>query len=696
MKSNVLLTVLFLVGLISVSASAAITVSGKRLYDSSRSRYVPGRGVIYMQPNAMHHHFWDNFEQRRLEADLDLYKERGFDTIVLKPCWGDFVPEIWYFDTANVTPVYDQDVFDLLELIVDKAAERDMYVLIMTGVMTSPKLYTDAGTTLSTRIGTANYSVYYIAGGTWALYADTNTNTLWNDFQGDIADALKYKDNVIGHVIEPETTGYPFREMTTTEVAGWNNAIKNVDACALTGYTPLNKNSTTCNMANTDIIFQTSYPGSGQFSSASNLSNDISSIRAYNSTKPILIRETGVSTYDYSQTQQSAYLKAARNACEEGSERIAGYCFWMSQDFDPDVFADPGTTDPWEYSQSAFGLWDIDCQAKAGINWWIKMPVVNPSFESIGSGGAPDGWDTVWAYNGSPSGWSAQRYVGSPYSGSYCLRMYTGTGAPEAIIFSQSDKTQCTPNTPLTVRAQMRYALASGTAYLAVAEYDENDNLTQWQEETFTGGSWTWKQNEINFITHPDTTYCRIRFGVGGESEQYLDVDLQEDLLSHRVPNPSFELDNNSNDKPDGWEMAYLWNGSRTGWYASRASFPTSVVNGTHCMRVYTGASGDSGARVMVDSNFFMAQPSTQYDIPAYIRFSSGSGYVGYSVFEYDSGQNYLGGHSEVIYGSGWEFYERTVSFTSGSTTKYLKIRFSVGGASAGMYCDVDWVRDYK
>ncbi|OHB60024.1 MAG: hypothetical protein A2Y12_05610 [Planctomycetes bacterium GWF2_42_9] len=688
-----LVTFILFSTLLSCSAALSeITCQNLRLYDDDKEKVVAGRGVIYMQPNAMHHHFWDNFEVRRLEADLDLYKERGFDTIVLKPGWGDFVPEIWHFDTQNVTPIYDQNAFNLLDLIIDEAAERDIYVLVMTGIMTTPKFYTNAGTTLSTRIGSANYEVYYTASSTWALYSDTNTNTLWNNFQATIASALQDKDNVLGYVIEPETTGYPCREMTTTEVAGWNNAIKNADPNALTGYTPITKNSTTCNMANTDVIFVNSYPGEDEFSDASNLSYQINSIRTYNSTKPVFFRETGISTYDYTQSDQSAYLRATRNVCEEGVERISGYCFWMSQDFNPSIFHIPGMSTDWDNSQASFGLWDINSQAKAAINMWVKLPVVNPSFETLGNGGAPDGWDTAWTY-GDPSNWYVQRSASSPYSGSYCLRMYTGTNASNAIIFSLSDKMQCTPNTPLTVRAKMRYALTSGTAYLTVFEYDENDNYIQSKETTFTGGNWTWKQNEINFITSPDTCYLYIRWGVGGESGEYLDVDLEEDLLSSRTPNSSFETDTDSDGKPDGWENSWVWNGSRTGWSANITYLPTLVVNGTHCLRVYTG-SGDTNAHIMVDSDYFQARPLTSYNIPVYARYGGNPGdTMVYWVLEFDSNYNYLAAHSLICYPSTWEFSKRTLSFTSHSSVKYFLIRFDVAGT--GVYCDIDWILDY-
>mgnify|MGYP000884419875 CR=1 FL=1 len=78
----------------------------------------------------------------------------------------------------------------------------------------------------------------------------------------------------------------------------------------------------------------------------------------------------------------------------------------------------------------------------------------------------------------------------------------------------------------------MRYALTTGTVYLTVFEYDKDGNQTQWSEKSFTGGNWTWVQNNISFITHPDTAYCKVRFGIGGQIDEYLDADLQEDFVS--------------------------------------------------------------------------------------------------------------------------------------------------------------------
>jgi hypothetical protein len=132
-------------------------IKNRRFYDPVNEKYVACRGVVYMQPEAMHHHFWSNVEVQRLDADFQLFKERGFDTIVLKPAWGDFIPDIWYFDTPNVESRVDQNMPDLLEQVVDTAADHGLYVLMMPGAITVPDFYSDAGQTSVTRILTGNY-----------------------------------------------------------------------------------------------------------------------------------------------------------------------------------------------------------------------------------------------------------------------------------------------------------------------------------------------------------------------------------------------------------------------------------------------------------------------------------------------------------------------------------------------------------
>ena len=86
--------------------------------------------------------------------------------------------------------------------------------------------------------------------------------------------------------------------------------------------------------------------------------------------------------------------------------------------------------------------------------------------------------------------------------------------------------------------------------------------------------------------------------------------------------------------------------------------------------------------------------PSTMYDVSANIRFSSGAGSIAYSVLEYDASSVLLASHLKTYYGNNWEFDKQTISFTSNPSTMYFKIRFSAGGTSSGVYCDVDWVLD--
>lgn len=530
MKMKARLCLLILLLCLATTGMAKVTLQNGRFYDPVLGKVIAGRGIVYMQPEAMHHLFWANLDMTRVDADFELFKKRGFDCVVLKPNWGDFCPTVYNFDSGALQFNYSTTMFNRLTTLVDKAYDHGLYVLLMNGQATTPRLYTDAGQTLSTRIWTANYWVrFYALPYNPALYEDPNTFNLWTNFQYQIASLLSGKNNVLGYVIEPETSGTS-RDLTTNEVYWWNYWVKQADPQALTGYTPITVNNTNCNMANTDVIFAGTYPtNQTEAQTASNVVNHLAAIRSYTS-KPIFIRETGVTTYTYSATTQAMYLRAARNACEEAATKAAGYCFWMSRDFNATTFAAPQPVSQFDLEQAAYGLWDYNGNPKYAVNYWVDIAVPNLSFETLGSGSRPSGWESAWPWNGTPTGWSVTRDGSGPYDGSWVLRMFTGAGAPNAVLFCCNTNTllQTLPNVPYTISAQMRYALATGHVYLAVLEYDRNGNLTQWEENSWTGGNWSWQKNSLTFTTHPNTQYCYVRFGIGGQQNEYLDVDKVE------------------------------------------------------------------------------------------------------------------------------------------------------------------------
>ncbi len=136
----------------STAMGQNISITNGRLFDNIKQRVIPGRSVQYFQPSAMHHEFWFNLEEQRIDADFELFKERGFDTIILKPDWGAFVSEIHHFDKPNVTDILNATTISRLNLLLTKAQEYDLYVVFMAGHMNPPQFFTDAGQTEATRI----------------------------------------------------------------------------------------------------------------------------------------------------------------------------------------------------------------------------------------------------------------------------------------------------------------------------------------------------------------------------------------------------------------------------------------------------------------------------------------------------------------------------------------------------------------
>ncbi len=411
------------------------------------------------------------------------------------------------------------------------------------------------------------------------------------------------------------------------------------------------------------------------------------------------MNEGGCNTNVNSEQDQADQHQLIRDLFENGSERLAGYGLWASTDYLLDVFLQRAQSPQWPFvvNQSLFGLWDLAGDTKTSGLMWSDIDVRNHSFEDSGARNRPEHWIDAWPWNGSPTNWSVTRESFSAFDGNRHLRLYSGLGEPQSMIFCQSSLIQATPNTPYAISAAMRYALSSGHAQIAVLEYDENDLLTQWTHKDFTGGNWTWLTKRHDFRTHEDTVKLNVRFGIGGQEDTHLDVDLVQTRIAHFLQNRSFEHDLDGNGSPDNYETAWVWNGNRTNWNVRRKEFPKKVVNGTHCMRITTGSGGDADARVMSQSDSFEALPSEDYRIAAYMRhqFTSGQS-VKWWALEFDENHQYLGSAANnEITGGNWTWNEEELTFTTGAQTRYLAVRFSVGGTTANCKLDVDWIRDY-
>lgn len=325
------------------------------------------RGIVYFQPNANHHTFWSNLNIDQVENDFAKLEKIGFNSIVLKPNWGDFISEIHFWnDPIKTKHILNKTSLHYLNKIIDIADNHNISVFLMPSIAVTPKLYTDAGNTLSDEIFTANYWVSFTETlpREPALYEHPRVQELWDYFHTLIAKDLARKTNIGGYIIEPETASAP-RELTPEEIQNWVSAIRVADPDAIIGYTPrIHFTEDTCNVPNTDVVFIGGYPANmDDVLYADGELTRINLIRKFTD-KPIVIRETGISTanlgvynYDMTEKEQAIYAWSIDQLMQNESLGVIGYHLWCSSDFTEGSFGPPSD---WVDTQSKFGLFRVD------------------------------------------------------------------------------------------------------------------------------------------------------------------------------------------------------------------------------------------------------------------------------------------------------------------------------------------------
>ena len=278
-----------------------------------------------------------------------------------------------------------------------------------------------------------------------------------------------------------------------------------------------------------DFIFQESYPLSD--SEITNVYNEVTQRTADIRTrltnagryKPIAIWETGVIYNNiYGLTKSKAYKEDKQKYVVEQelaaveNVNLAGLGYWTYRDQPIDLI-----------QMTAINtLTGRAKPAQKSMTSIISKVNENAGFEKdTNSNTLPDLWETQWR-NGTSTGAYALRTTASPLEGSYIYRLYNGTGHAPSIQFVLSDNIPVIASAQYQVNAGMRYTLSSGgTAYMSVIEYDKNNQIKKENHTSFDKGGWVWNDNYISFTTDANTSYIRIRFGVGGEQGAMLDID---------------------------------------------------------------------------------------------------------------------------------------------------------------------------
>lgn len=174
------------------------------------------------------------------------------------------------------------------------------------------------------------------------------------------------------------------------------------------------------------------------------------------------------------------------------------------------------------------------------VNDWMRSAPVAPAkdvavrnadFEQDDNANSlPDGWEQSWR-NGASTDYHARAYVSASeaFMGSRTLRLYNGSNDAASFVFAHSDPVAVQGSDVLLVSAALRWGFTSDAGakvHFTVLQYDGSGKETSITERTFTkDGGWRWRVFGQRVALRPDTTSIRIRFGIGGMSDRYLDVD---------------------------------------------------------------------------------------------------------------------------------------------------------------------------
>lgn len=311
---------------------------------------------------------------------------------------------------------------------------------------------------------------------------------------------------------------------------------------------------------------------------------------------------------------------------------------------------------------------------------------INGSFEQdTNNNNLPDFWETNWR-NGSSTGFNATKAPYLPADGNYHYRLFNGVGDANSYMYVVSNLIPVSGNTTYQAEAFMRYTLGTGHAEFSILQIDSKKDTVVEDHQNFNNGGWTWHNNQNVFITEPSTRYVAIRFGVGGEAGAYLDLD-KVNLKSLDINN-DFKQDANNNNLPDFWETNWR-NGTSTGAYAMR--LPNTSINSTHMYRLYNGT-GDANSFQYAISNPIPVLGNTAYKIEAIMRYTVNLGAAHFTIIQTDASGNTIFTNHKTFSSGGWTNHENSNMFMTEPNTKFISIRFGIGGEE-NAYLDIEYVK---
>ncbi|MDT8975082.1 hypothetical protein RQP50_02355 [Paenibacillus sp. chi10] len=140
--------------------------------------------------------------------------------------------------------------------------------------------------------------------------------------------------------------------------------------------------------------------------------------------------------------------------------------------------------------------------------------------------------------------------------------------------------------------------------------------------------------------------------------------------------NGGFEKDSNHNQLPDFWEVVWR-NGVSSNSYAILA--PYEPVEGKLHYRLYNG-DNDAQSYQYVLSDQIPVTGGSAYTTKAFLRYYLPVGRAEMSIIQADAQGNNNGEIHYTYNNGGWKWNEKNNSFVLNPDTKFIRIRFGVGG----------------
>ncbi|MNO24965.1 hypothetical protein D3C76_147960 [compost metagenome] len=310
---------------------------------------------------------------------------------------------------------------------------------------------------------------------------------------------------------------------------------------------------------------------------------------------------------------------------------------------------------------------------------------INGGFERDQNGNSlPDFWETVWR-NGTSAGSFASIQSFDPVEGSNHFRLYSGIGDSQSYVYALSDPIKIVKGVAYKINTSMRYTLPTGDARITIIEIDNSGKNINETQRAFSNGGWKWHNHDVSIFPRNETKYIRIRLEVGGEEGAYLDIDNV--FLNPIDINGDYENDFNKNGLPDFWETTWR-NGISKEAIASKQGF--EPIDGNSQLRLYNGL-GDSNSYIYALSDRIPVSYGSSYDISAFMKYTLSTGHAEITIIEVDDNDNTITESSRSLNDGGWKWHYHSILITPKWQTKYIRIRFAVGGEEKA-YLDIDHV----